>query len=254
MRNPESILITGASSGIGEAIALEYAKPGRYLALGGRDLGRLDIVANACRKKGASVSATAIDVKNQKAMDKWIKDVDALHMLDLIIANAGISGDSGKSSTCLNELITRDIFATNAIGVLNTIFPVLQNMRKRKRGHIVFLSSAAGFRGLSSAPAYSSTKVMIKAYGEALHGILCKENIGVTVVCPGFVKSRLTDKNSFPMPFIINASIAAQKIRRGIEKNKLLVAFPWPIVILTFLINILPLKFLNKILSQTPNK
>jgi short-subunit dehydrogenase len=250
MKSPRSILITGASSGIGEALAREYAHPGIFLALSGRNRERLDAVATYCRDKGVTVSADVIDVTDRAAMAEWIKAADAEHPLDMIIANAGIAGDSGLRSGDLNERLTRDIFEVNMIGVLNTVFPVLENMRQRKHGQLALVSSIAGFRGLPSAPAYSASKAMIKTYGEALHGVLAKDQVGVSVICPGFVKSRITDKNTFPMPLIISAPKAALKIRKGLEKNQLLIAFPWPFVTFMWFLNLLTPYWANKLLTQ----
>jgi len=250
MKNPHSILITGASSGIGEALAREYAHPGIFLALSGRNRERLDAVAAYCRDKGVTVSADVIDVTDRDAMAEWIKATDAGHPLDLIIANAGIAGDSGARGADLNERLTRDIFDVNMIGVLNTVFPVLENMRKRKHGQLALVSSIAGFRGLPSAPAYSASKATVKAYGEALHGVLARDRVGVSVICPGFVKSRITDKNAFSMPLIISAPKAARKIRKGLEKNQLLIAFPWPFITFMWFLNLLTPNWANKLLSR----
>ena len=250
MENPRSILITGASSGIGEALARLYAGPGVFLALGGRDRTRLETVAEACRGKGADVASEIVDVADRNAMHSWIKGVDLVHPLDLIIANAGIAGDSGIRGGGLDEEVTRDIFAVNMAGVLNTIFPALKPMRKRKRGQLALVSSIAGFRGLPSAPAYSASKVMVKAYGEALRGVLAEDGIGVSVICPGFVESRITDKNEFPMPLIMKASKAARIIQKGLEKNRLLIAFPWPLVAFMWSLNLLPPCWANKLLNQ----
>ena len=250
MKNPRSILITGASSGIGEALAREYAHPGIFLALSGRNRERLDAVAAYCRDKGVTVSADVIDVTDRDAMAEWIKATDAGHPLDLIIANAGIAGDSGARGADLNERLTRDIFDVNMIGVLNTVFPVLENMRQRKHGQLALVSSIAGFRGLPSAPAYSASKATVKAYGEALHGVLAKDRVGVSVICPGFVKSRITDKNAFSMPLIISAPKAARKIRKGLEKNQLLIAFPWPFVTFMWCLNLLTPYWANKLLTR----
>jgi short-subunit dehydrogenase len=96
---------------------------------------------------------------------------------------------------------------------------------------------------------------MVKAYGEALHGVLMKDNVGVSVICPGFVRSRITDKNAFSMPLIISASKAAQKIRKGLEKNQILIAFPWPFVLFMWCLNLLTPNLANKLLTRiTPKK
>jgi len=249
MKNPLSILITGASSGIGAALAEFYAAPGVALALCGRDRARLDEVAQICLNKGAEVKADVVDVTGRDAMAAWISRSDQARPLDLVIANAGISGEGD-----LDEAATRDIFAVNMAGVLNTIFPALRPMRKRRRGQLALVSSMAGFRGLPSAPAYSASKVMVKAYGEALRGVLAVEGIGVSVICPGFVESRITAKNDFPMPLIISAAKAARIIAAGLARNRLLIAFPWPFVAFMWCLNLLPPCWTNKFLSRLPKK
>ncbi len=250
MKNPCFILITGASSGIGEALAREYASPGIFLALCGRNQKRLNHVASYCRNKGAKVSAKVVDVTDQHGMAEWLKTLDAKHPLDMIIANAGIAGDSGAISSNLDEALTRNIFNVNIYGLINTIFPVIANMRQRKRGQIALVSSIAGFRGLPSAPAYSASKALVKAYGDALHGVLKRDQINVSVICPGFVKSRITDKNTFPMPMIISASKAAEKIRKGLEKDKILISFPWLFVSFMWCLNLLTPYLADKLLNQ----
>lgn len=254
MKNPRTILITGASSGIGEALALNYARPGIFLALSGRNKDRLSNVAEACRTKGADVTADVVDVADMLAMREWVNRTDDAHPLDLVIANAGISGDSGFKGFDLNEELTRDIFAVNMAGVLNTIFPAITPMRHRKKGQLALVSSIAGFRGLPSAPAYSTSKVMVKAYGEALRGVLKDDGVGVSVICPGFVESRITDTNDFPMPLIMSAPKAAKIIRKGLEKNRILIAFPWPLVTFMWLLNLLPPCWTNRLLSGLAKK
>ncbi len=249
MKNPRSILITGASSGIGAALAEFYAGPGVSLALCGRNRARLDGVAQACRDKGADVATEIVDVSERDAMAAWIGRSDQARPLDLVIANAGISGEGD-----LDETATRAIFAINMAGVLNTIFPALGPMRQRRRGQLALVSSMAGFRGMPSAPAYSASKVMVKAYGEALRGVLADEGIGVSVICPGFVESRITAKNDFPMPLIMSATKAARIIAGGLAKNRLLIAFPWVFVAFMWSLNWLPPCWTSKLLSRLPKK
>lgn len=252
MKNPQSILITGASSGIGEALAFHYAQPGVFLALGGRNHSRLEAVARRCRNKGADVSAKTTDVTERDAMRAWIEDMEGTHPFDLVIANAGISGDSGRRGKSLDESLTRDIFAVNMAGVLNTIFPVIEPMKKRRRGQLALVSSIAGFRGLPSAPAYSASKVMVKAYGEALRGVLAKDGVEVSVICPGFVESRITANNDFPMPMIMTAGKAARIIARGLTKNRIVITFPWLMGALMWTLNLLPSSWSHRMLSRMP--
>ncbi len=252
MNDPKSILITGASSGIGEALAQEYAAGGVHLVLTGRDSTRLSAVAEACRALGADVAAHSIDVTDQTAMAELIQQADQAHPLDLIIANAGISAGSGNNGETQDQ--ARAIFDINYGGVINTIWPAIEVMKPRHRGQIAIISSLAGFMPLPGAPAYSTSKVAVKAYGEALHGALKPEGITVSTVCPGFIKSRITDKNDFPMPFFMQAPKAAKIIRRGLSKGKLLVTFPWPLATLTWLTSILPPRLRVWAMSRAPKK
>ncbi len=250
MKNPKSILITGASSGIGEALAMEYACEGVSLYISGRNQERLNTVKLNCQIKGAVVYEKAIDVTNEQAMKDWI---DAIEPLDMVIANAGI----GKSFKVEDDLAehAKEIFDVNWNGVLNTIHPAIDLMKKRGHGQIAIISSLSGYHGMPSAPAYSTSKVAVKAYGEALRGFYHKHGIKINVVCPGFVRSRITDKNDFPMPFFMEADKAAIIIRNGLEKNKGHIAFPWQTkLIFATLVRMLPEFILEKLLRRLPDK
>lgn len=267
MIEPKSILITGASSGIGEALALEYAAEyaasGVHLALSGRDRARLDAVAKRCRERGAEVDAGLHDVTDRAAMRAWIMAVDSAYPLDLVIANAGRSGGSATAGG-EGEEQARAIFATNFDGVLNTVWPAIDAMRARapgpggKRGQIAITSSIAGMTPLPGAPAYSTSKIAVKAYAEALHGALKPEGITVTAICPGFVASRITEQNDFPMPFFMDAPKAARFIRKGLAKGKnhgrISVIFPWPLAASAWLMSLLPPRWRVWILSRAPKK
>ena len=134
------ILITGASSGIGEALAIVYAAPGVTLSLSGRNEARLAAVAEACQKRGADVHYSVCDVTDRAAMASWIATRDQAVSLDLVIANAGVSAGIGESDDT-----TRRIFAINLDGVINTVLPALEFMRPRRRGQIALVSSLASF-------------------------------------------------------------------------------------------------------------
>ena len=249
---PAAVLITGASSGIGEALAREYAAPGRFLALSGRDRGRLKNVAVACRSFGAEVEAKIVDVADRDATRRWIGTVDAKHPLDLVIANAGISSGSGGRGE--NETQARDIFSVNMAGVLNTVWPAITPMRERGRGQIAIISSMAAFRGLPGAPAYSASKAAVKTYGEALRGWLEPDGVRVSVVCPGFVRSRMTEKNIYPMPFLMDADKAASIIRKGLERDKARIGFPWPVYGVAWFLGALPPAVTDWLFKRIPKK
>ncbi len=248
----ESILITGASSGIGTALAEEFAGKGVRLVLGGRSTERLSAVSDACRAKGAEVEATAVDVVDRTAVAEWIAAADRRHPLDLVIANAGVSGGTlGGTET---EDQARRIFAVNVDGVLNTVFPILPAMLGRKSGQIGIVSSLAGYRGFPGAPAYGASKAAVKVWGEALRGDLADKGVGVSVVMPGFIKTAMTDANDFPMPFLMPASRAARIVRRGLEADKARIAFPWQTAFLAWFIGMLSPAIVDPVLARLPKK
>lgn len=254
-KHPKSILLTGASSGIGEALALEYAKPSVFMALCARNKERLEFVAQACRNKGAKVEVQVLDVTSQEAMSQWICALDDLHSFDLVIANAGISG--GAAGTVMEgEDINqaRNIFNVNLTGVLNTISDVMPRMIARRSGQIVFISSMAGFRGFPSAPAYSASKGAVRFYGEALRGALAPYNVRVNVVCPGFVRSRMTDANDFPMPFLMNTEKAASIIAKAVSQNKGRIAFPFSVHCFCWFFSVIPDWLAQIFLARLPAK
>jgi len=252
MKDPKSILITGASSGIGEALALEYATSGVHLTLTGRDGARIVNVGQRCEALGATVEAVALDVTERTAMAALIAKADQAHPLDLVIANAGISGGSGDDGE--TEAQARAIFDINFTGVLNTIWPAIDAMKTRRCGHIAMVSSIAGVTPLPGAPAYSASKVAVKAYAEALNGALRPDGIVVTAICPGFVESRITAKNNFPMPLFMDGPKAARRIRNGLKKQPISLFFPKRLAAVTWLISVLPPCWRVWILSRAPKK
>ena len=258
MAEPRSVLITGASSGIGAALARAYAAPGRRLALGGRDRARLDATAALCHAAGAHVAAAVLDVTDRAAMAAWIAGEDDRRSLDLVIANAGISAGTGGGGE--SEAQVRRIFAANVDGVLNTIHPAIARMAARAprpghaRGQIAIVSSLAGYRGFPGAPAYSASKAAVKVYGEALRGELKALDIDVSVVCPGYVATPMTEANDFPMPGLMSAERAAQIIVRGLARNRPRIAFPWTTAAGAWLAAALPPGWVDAILVRLPKK
>lgn len=246
MKNPSVILITGASSGIGRALASAYAQKGVKLLLTGRNAERLGDIERHCRDKGAAVKTTTVCVTDRDAFQKQVSVWDDLEPIDLVIANAGISGGVKDDFQA--------IFDTSVEGTFNTVNPLIARMQARKRGQIALMSSMAGWRGMPNAPAYSTAKVAIRAYGEALRPLLAKDNVEVSTIFPGFVKTPLTDANNFDMPFIIEAREAAEIIKDGLERNKARIAFPWQMYVLARLVAALPRCVGDFVLMRAPSK
>ncbi|MCD6034434.1 MAG: short-chain dehydrogenase [Rickettsiales bacterium] len=249
----QTIVITGANSGLGKALALQYAKPGTTLCLTGRNPERLEEVANKCQAKGALVIARAgLNVDDAQAMEAWLQEIDAHHPIDLLIANAGISGGTAGGSESASQI--RQIFETNVSGVLNTVCPVVPLMQSRKSGQIAIISSLAGYRGLPSSPAYSGSKAAVKVWGEGLRGMLTTHNVGVTVVTPGYIRTPMTDVNNFPMPFLMSVDKAARLIQQRLEKNPARIAFPFPLYAVIWLASLLPPCITDPLFNRLPGK
>lgn len=249
---PRSILVTGASSGIGAALAEFYAGPGVTLFLSGRNMDRLEQILSLCRARGATAHGQVIDVRDPAAMADWITACDILAPLDLVIANAGISGGTGAGVEDAAQV--REIFAINIDGVVNTVQPAIDLMRARRGGQIAIMASLAGLNGWPGAPAYSASKAAVRVYGDALRGALMDDGVGVSVICPGFVVSRMTDVNHFPMPFLMPADRAAAIIASGLARNAACIAFPWQTHALTGFIAAIPSGLRSIILKNMPRK
>lgn len=220
-RPPGHVLITGASSGIGAALALAYAEGGMRLALFGRDEARIREVAEACRRKGALVAAILVDVTDPEAMTEAVSLVDDAHPVDLVVANAGISGtmlgDGGSVAP---------LFAINVMGVVHTVEPLLSRMTGRRHGQIALMSSLASYVARPGTAAYCASKAAVRIWGEGLRVRLAPQGVAVSVICPGFVDTPLTRRNRFPMPMLMQAEDAARLIRRRLACGDAEIAFP----------------------------
>lgn len=254
IKNAENILITGASSGIGRALAVYYARNGaKNLFICGRNFERLTEVQNECLQYGASIYPCVIDVTNRSAVKNWISMCNQTAPLHLVIANAGVATLQETDENIYNT------FNTNINGVVNSVLPAIEIYRSRdksedKRKAIAIISSIAGYHGLPSCPSYSASKACVKAWGEALRLSLKPLKINVSVICPGFVHSRITDQNTCPMPFFMEADKAAEIIAKRIEKNVGLIAFPWLMRLAAWLGSVLPNRLSEFIYSKLPYK
>lgn len=252
MQPPRSILITGASSGLGAALAVHYAGNGVTLHLQGRNAVRLDAVAAECRARGTAVHIQTLDVTDAKAMEDWLLAADALAPIDLLIANAGISAGTGDKGESAQQV--RRIFATNIDGVINSVQPLLAAMMARRSGQIAVMSSLASIMPLPSCPAYSASKACVRYYGEALRGWLGRHGVKVNVICPGYIRTPMTAVNRFPMPFIMNADKAAAIIAGGLAKNRGRIAFPLGLYVPLWLLSCITPRLTGPLFSLMPSK
>lgn len=249
----KNILLTGASSGIGEALALYYAKQPETenLFICGRNEKRLNAVKAACEKAGtAKIHAKILDISNKEDVENWINEAEKTAYLNLVFANAGVATLEETPENIFNT------FNINVMGVINTVTPAVEIYKKRKDNDkiIAITASIAGYHGLPACPSYSASKACVKAYGESLRINLLPYNIQVNTICPGFVRSRITDKNTCPMPFFMEAAPAAELIAKRIQKNVGLIAFPWPMRLVTWLGSILPNCLSDFIYKKLPYK
>jgi short-subunit dehydrogenase len=249
IKTPRKILITGASSGLGAELAKQYATAGVTLFLTGRNSDRLNLVKNACTKKGAEVHVKILDIKNKEELSNWINSIVEL---DLVIANAGISAGTGGYGESIKQV--ENIFATNIDGVIHTIHPAIDIMQKQKNGQIAIISSLAGYRGMPSSPAYSASKAAVKVYGEALRGVLKKDGIALSVITPGYITTPMTNINNFIMPFKMDVEKAAKHIIKKLQKNPARIAFPFPLYFIVWLMSCLPPSIIDPIFSRLPQK
>jgi short-subunit dehydrogenase len=211
-------------------------------------------------------------VTDKAAMAEVIARMDDASSIDLVIANAGIStsflpppererqggghiiesittirnDDSKFTPTQPSPLqgeglkAAEQVFAVNFAGVIHTIHPLIERMKARRGGHIAIMSSLAGICALPSAPAYSASKAAVRVYGDALRGMLKTHNVHVSVICPGWISTPLTDKNTFPMPLIMSVERAIHIIMRNLEKKKARIAFPFSLYAALHILAFLP--------------
>lgn len=251
-----SVLITGASSGIGAALALACAAPGAVLHLGGRDPARLEAVAAACRARGAAVRAQVQDVCDAAGMAEFIAGAGPL---DLVVANAGISAGVPDGAPERAEQV-RALFATNVDGVLNTVLPALAAMRGQVadgdgvRGRIAVVASVAAFLPAPGAPSYCAAKAAVDAWTVGSAASARRDGVRLTSVCPGYIRTPMTQANRFAMPGLMNADQAARIILRGIAAGRTRVAFPWWVAAAARIVGLLPPRLSSALLAGAPGK
>jgi short-subunit dehydrogenase len=217
--------VTGASTGLGHELAKQLVQAGYDVALVARRLPLLETLKKELEPFGQRVLVLGADVSRwdeiQAAVDRTEKE---LGPIDLLIANAGVSSDAPLKR--FNVAEARMVYEVNVIGLMQTVAAVLPYFMERKRGHIVGVSSLAAYVSFPRSTVYCSSKAAASSYLEGLRLELMPLNIPVTTICPGFVRTPMTQKNKFKMPFLLDAPDAVRIMMRGIEARKAMVHFP----------------------------
>jgi len=227
--------ITGASTGIGREVAVRLARAGVKVAASARSADALAALA----REVPGISAHPLDVANASATARVAAEVSRdLGPIDLALLNAGIWQPMG--GTDFDAAKSAQSMAVNYQGVANAIAALAPAMIARGGGHLALVASVAGYRGLPKAAAYGPTKAAVIALAESLRPDLARHGVKVSVVNPGFVATPMTAVNTFPMPFMIPADDAAERIVRGLAAGRFEVAFPWPLVAALKLARVLP--------------
>ena len=222
----KTVMITGASSGIGKGLAFAIASRGARLGLIARRQNLLDEIVNVVRLRGQKAFAIAADVRDADAMGAAADRVRAqLGPIDILIANAGIGTSSHISQ--LDPVHVANVISINVLGAANSVAAVVPQMVERGKGQLVAISSLAAYRGLAKSAAYCASKAAMSSYFESVRIDLRGTGVDVTIVHPGFIKTALTAGREAKMPYLMELDDAIPKIVSAIEKRKRIVAFPW---------------------------
>ena len=246
---PRHIVITGASGGIGRALAIAYAAPGVVLGLVGRDMQRLDACAETCRARGAQVVTAQVDVRDATAMHAWLWQFDDSYSIDLLIANAGVASTLNSADDWEELDRMTAVVDTNFYGAMHAVLPVIARMRKRRSGQIALVSSIAAIRGMAISPAYCASKAALKAYGDSVRPLLARDGVYLAIVMPGFVKTAMSDVFPGDKPFMWSADKAADHILRKLAARRPEIAFPGLLALGMRLLTLLPARLGDAILG-----
>ena len=242
------IVITGASSGLGEALAQYYASEGNQLILIARREDRLSDVAQRCRNNGSEVETIIADVNDFERMREIAEHLSE-QTIDRIILNAGVSVGHGEGVTPFEDF--ERLFKTNFLSIHALLEPIIPKLMEQKSGEIVFISSLASLFTMPTSIAYSSSKRAINAYAEGLHYQLRPHGITVMTIMPGFIESEMTKKNQFKMPFYMSTEEGIKRITQAIERKRIRYAFPFRFYLMIRIVLLFPQSLRDKIVHFT---
>ena len=244
------VLITGASSGIGRALAVELGRRGARLGLTARRADELSRVADEVSRAGGQALALPADVRRAEEIngaaarlrEKWGR-------VDVLIANAGMS--TTTAATRLDAAEAGDVITVNVIGVVNSVAAALPDMLERGDGHLVAISSLASYRGMPKSGAYSASKAAVSTFFESLRVDLRRSGVAVTVVHPGFIRTPMTANRKKKLPFLLEADDAACRIIKAVERRARTYAFPWQLASLVRVIRHMPGAVYDRLASNS---
>ncbi len=247
----KSLVISGASSGIGLALAQHYLQQGATIAAMAR---RADLLEALFRQFPQQVHIYPLDVRDLTAIQAAAHDfINKVGVPDIVIANAGVS--RGTLTEYAEDIHAfQQVMDINVMGIAKTFQPFIAPMKAAGKGTLVGISSVAGFRGLPGSEAYSASKAAAISYLESLRVELRHTDIKVVTLCPGYIRTPMTDVNTYPMPFIIDADDAAQRFAKVIEKQKSFAVVPWQMGLVGKLLKLLPNWLYDLAFSKAPHK
>lgn len=245
------VFITGASSGIGMALAEQYARQGATLGLVARRVAALDTFAQ--RFPELSIAIYSADVRDDAAVARAASQFIGVHGLpDIVIANAGISKGVATGHGDLETF--REVMDVNYFGMAATFEPFAKLMSEERHGTLVGIASVAGVRGLPGSAAYSASKAAALAYLESLRVEMRPFGVAVVTIAPGYVRTPMTAHNPYPMPFLMDAERFAEKAAGAIARKARFAVFPWPMRIVATLLGWLPRWLYDRLFEKAPRK
>lgn len=241
-------LITGASSGIGSALALQLARGGVRVGLAARRKGELETLAQEIRRSGGDAVVLPADLGRSDEAFRLVDEAEkALSRLDLVVANAGV----GKTAYVAHQPWPdiEQVMMVNAVGAMALVRAVLPGMIRQGSGYIVGISSLASYRGLPASGAYSASKAALSTFLESVRVETRRKGIVVVDIHPGFIRTPMTSANKHPMPFLMDVDRAADLIIKAIRRKKPIYDFPWQMGWLLRLARTLPASVFDRIMS-----